>query len=89
MFADDNFEFNEIRRHLSVKTLWEKEKLLFTSNFYFSPQCFQKICTTGTRKNQGLFGKGLKLRQVNYQRGTHTRREDKIIIEVFLTHVCI
>ena len=36
-----------------------KEKLLVTSNFYFFPQCFQKICIADTKK-PGLFGKGLK-----------------------------
>ena len=45
-----------------VKTLWEKEKLLVTSNFSFSHSVFKRlvlqICT-----NQGLFGKGLTGRQ--------------------------
>ena len=41
------------------KTLWEKEKLLVTSNFSFSHSVF-KIIEPQTRKNQGLFGKGLK-----------------------------
>ena len=31
------------------KTLWEKEKLLFTSNFSFS-HCFQKACFPGASK---------------------------------------
>ena len=31
------------------KRLWEKEKLLVTSNF-FSPQCFQETCTADTSK---------------------------------------
>ena len=35
------------------RTLWEKEKLLVTSNFSFFPQCFQKTCTADT-KTQGL-----------------------------------
>ena len=26
-----------------LETLWEKEKLLIMSNFFFSPQCFQKL----------------------------------------------
>ena len=30
-----------------LKTLWEKEKLIVTSNFSFS-QCFQKTCTADT-----------------------------------------
>ena len=32
------------------KTLWEKEKLLVTSNFSFPPQCFQKACFPGASK---------------------------------------
>ena len=32
------------------KTLWVKEKLLVTSNFSFSPQCFQKGCFPGASK---------------------------------------
>ena len=41
------------------KTLWEKEKLLVTSNFSFSLSVFKRPVVQ-TRKNQGLFGKGLK-----------------------------
>ena len=32
------------------KTLWEKEKLLITSNFFLFPQCFQKACFPGASK---------------------------------------
>ena len=48
-FAHDNFEFDENGRVLLRvgKTLWEKEKLLITSNFSFL-QCFQKTCTADT-----------------------------------------
>ena len=42
------------------KTLWEKEKLLVRSNFSFSHSVFKRPVLP-TRKNQGLFGKGLKL----------------------------
>ena len=42
-----------------VETLWEKEKLLVTSNFSFSHSVFKRLVLQ-TRKNQGLFGKGLK-----------------------------
>ena len=42
-----------------TKTLWEKEKLLVTSNFSFSHSVFKKVLMQ-TRKNQGLFGKELK-----------------------------
>ena len=40
------------------KTLREKEKLLITSNFSFSHSVFKRLILQ-TRKNQGLFGKGL------------------------------
>ena len=40
------------------KTLWEKEKLLIMSNFSFSHSVFKGLILQ-TRKNQGLFGKGL------------------------------
>ena len=43
-----------------LKTLWEKDKLLVTSNFSFS-HCVFKRLVLQTRKNQGLFGKGLLL----------------------------
>ena len=41
------------------KTLWEKEKLLVTSNFSFSQSVFKRL-ELQTRNNQGLFGKWLK-----------------------------
>ena len=40
------------------KTLWEKEKLLITSNLFFSHSVFKRVLLQ-TRKNHGLFGKGL------------------------------
>ena len=40
------------------KTLWEKEKLLVTSNFSVSHGVFKKLVLQ-TRKNQGLFRKEL------------------------------
>ena len=40
------------------KTLLEKEKLLVPSNFSFSHSVFKGLVLQ-TRKNQGLFGKGL------------------------------
>ena len=42
------------------KTLWEKEKLLVSSNFSFFHSVFKRPVLQ-TRKNQGLFGKGLKV----------------------------
>ena len=40
------------------KTMWEKEKLLVRSNSSFSHSVFKRL-ELQTRKNQGLFGKGL------------------------------
>ena len=40
-----------------LKTLWEKEKLLDTSNLSFSHSVFKRLVLQ-TRKNKGLFGKG-------------------------------
>ena len=59
-FADNNFTFDENERKFSkrVETLREKEKLLVTSNFSFSYSVFKRLLLQ-TRKNQGLFGKGL------------------------------
>ena len=42
-----------------LKTLCEKEKLLVTNNFSFSHSVFKRLVRQ-TRKNQDLFGKGLK-----------------------------
>ena len=42
------------------KTMREKEKLLVMSNFSFSLSVFKRLVLQ-TRKNQGLFGKGLTL----------------------------
>ena len=39
--------------------MWEKEKLLATSNFFLSHSVFKRLVLQ-TRKYQGLFGKGLK-----------------------------
>ena len=44
------------------KTLWEKEKLRVMSNFSFSNSVFKRLVDLlQTRKNQGLFGKGLNM----------------------------
>ena len=59
-FPDDNFKFDENGRQLSssVETLRKKEKLLVMSNFFFSLSVLKGLVQQ-TRKNQGLFGKGL------------------------------
>ena len=41
------------------KTLWEKEKLLFTSNFFFSNSVFKRLVLQ-THESKGLFGKGFR-----------------------------
>ena len=45
--------FQKGRKH------WKKEKLLVTSNFFFSHSVFERTLLQ-TCENQGLFGKGLK-----------------------------
>ena len=54
------FELDENGRKVSkqVETLWEKEKLLFRSNFSFSHSVFKRPLLQA-RKNQDLFWKGL------------------------------
>ena len=47
------------RKFLTIEKLWEKAKLLLTSNFSFSHSVFKRLIMQ-TRENQGLFGKGLK-----------------------------
>ena len=42
------------------KTLYEKAKLLVTSNFSFSHRIFKRLALQ-TCKDQGLFGKGLSV----------------------------
>ena len=58
--ADNDFKFDENgRKSIQMgRKHWEKEKLLITSKFSFSHGVF-KILLLQTRKNQGLFGKGL------------------------------
>ena len=43
-----------------VETLWEKEKLLVTSRFSFTHIVCKRLIMH-TRKNKGLFGKGLTI----------------------------
>ena len=44
--------------------MWEKEKLLDSSNFSFSHSVFKRLVLQ-TRENQGLFGKGLSIIFIN------------------------
>ena len=56
-FADDIFRFAKNGRKFSewVENTAGKGEIARYEQFLLFPQCFQK-----TRKNQGLFGKGLK-----------------------------
>ena len=58
---------------IGCKTLGEKEKLLFMSNFSFSHNVFKRL-ELQTHKNQGLFGKGLTLSQTTDFRLIQTER---------------
>ena len=49
------------------KTMWEKERLLVTSNFSFSCSFFKRLLLQ-TRKNQVLFGKGLKSQDLLWEK---------------------
>ena len=68
-FADNNFRLVEHGKEFSkgLKTVWEKEKLLVTSNFSFSHCVFTRFVQQ-TRKSKGLFGKWLKF-SVKYKSG--------------------
>ena len=60
-FTDDILSFMKMGESSpkGLRTLWEKEKLLVMSNFSFSHSVFKRLLLQ-TRKNQGLFGEGLK-----------------------------
>ena len=47
---------------IKQKTLWEKKKLLVTSNFFFSMDVF-KSCLLLMRQNKYLWSKGLTINQ--------------------------
>ena len=57
-----------------IRTHWEKEKLLVTSNFSFSISVFKKLVLQ-THKNHGLFGNGLGKCSV-YVQITFTKQEE-------------
>ena len=62
-FVGDNFEFDENKRKFSkwVENTVGKGEIARYEQFLLFLQCLQKTCTVlQTRKNQGLFGKGLK-----------------------------
>ena len=59
-FADDNFKFDENGGKLSrrVENTGKRRKVLITSSFSFSYSVFKRLVLQ-TRKNKGLFEKGL------------------------------
>ena len=52
------------KKKKGLKTLWDKEKLLVTSNFSFSHSVFKRLLWQ-TSKNQGLFCKELSTSKTN------------------------
>ena len=59
-FADDNFKFDENDKvHQMGRKHWGKEKFIVTSNFSFFHSVFKRLVPQ-TRKNKGLFRKGLR-----------------------------
>ena len=60
-FADDNFKFDENGRKFSkqVENTVGKGEIAHYEQFLLSHSVFKRLVLQ-TRKNQGLFGKGLK-----------------------------
>ena len=63
------------------KSLWEKEILLVMSNFSFSNSVFLRLVLQ-TRKNRGLFGKGLTKDKVLYEIKLDPFPEDKLKLSI-------
>ena len=61
-FAGDNFKFDENGRRFSkwVENTVGKGEIARVEQFLLFPQSFFKGLVLQTRKNQGLFGKGLR-----------------------------
>ena len=60
----------------------EKEKLLVTSNFSFSHSVFERLVLQ-TRKNQSLFGKGLRWDNANAPSATWDKMSSCLIIRIY------
>ena len=60
-FTDDNFKFDEngVKFSERVENTVEKEEIARYEQFLFSHSVFKRFVLQ-TRKNQGLFGKGIK-----------------------------
>ena len=69
--------------------MWEKEKLLGTSNFSFSHTVFKSLALQ-TRENQGLCGKGLRqaLQSMtsSYAKNSKTWPNENVLDRYFLTN---
>ena len=68
------------------KTLWEKEKLLVSSNFSFSQGVFKRFVLQ-RRKIQGLFWKGLTLTKILDWSKLKALADDKINVAEMITSV--
>ena len=85
MFADDNFKLNENGKKFSnrVENTEGKGEIACYEQFFLFPTVFSKDIYS-RRKNQGLFGKGLKV-FVNYkiqatkELKSFMRREEHIV----------
>ena len=91
-FAKANFKFHENERNLSKqveKTLWEKEKLLITSNFSFSHNVFKRLVSQG-RQKVSLCGNGLMILKKEALENTVGKEENSgnqhfLLFQVFST----
>ena len=61
---------------------WEKNKLLFTSNLSLSHSVFKRLVLQ-TRKNQGLFGRGLKDLKIQIAQKTLRKKVKLFILSNF------
>ena len=72
-FADDNFKVDENRREfLRRAENTVGKKWIVTSNFALNCRSFFKRLLLQTRKNHGLFEKGLKYSYVEEKNGNRT-----------------
>ena len=83
----DKWGYNAL---IESKTLWEKEKLLVTSNFCFSHNVF-KSCLLLMRKNEYLWSKRLTLYKRQNSRlgsnGTNFADNKEIFIKLWNSHL--
>ena len=75
---------------MGEKTQWKKDKLLVTSNLSFFHCVFQRLALQ-TRKNQGLFGKGLSRHRqcyMPYMTALAQKVHDERTFTCFLLYLC-